>query len=59
MYWLRSSQILRKRKPPQIQEAFRTPNKQNQKRIYPSHIIVKTIDIQNKERIMKAVRENL
>jgi hypothetical protein len=38
----------------QVQEAFRTPNKQDQKRTSPRHIIVKKLSIHNKERILKA-----
>jgi hypothetical protein len=40
-----------------IQEAYRTPNRLDQKRNY-CHIIMKTSNTQNKERILKAVREN-
>jgi hypothetical protein len=39
-----------------IQEAYRTPNRLNQKRNSSSHIIIKTPNTQNKERILKAVR---
>ena len=41
-----------------IQEAYRTPNYLNQKKKSCHHIIVKTPNAQNKERILKAVREN-
>jgi hypothetical protein len=40
-----------------IQEAYRTPNSLDQKRNSSCHIIVKTPNAQNKERILKAVRE--
>ena len=40
-----------------IQEAYRTPNKLDQKRNSSQHIIVKTPNIQNKERIIAAIRE--
>ena len=40
-----------------IKEAYRTPNRLDQKRNIYHHIIVKTPDAQNKERILKAVRE--
>jgi hypothetical protein len=43
--------------PINIQETYRTPNRLNQKRNYPCHIIVKTSNALNKERILKAVRE--
>ena len=40
-----------------IQEAYRTPNRLDQKRYFFHHIIVKTPNAQNKERILKALRE--
>ena len=40
-----------------VQEAYRTPNRLDQKRKSPHHIIIKTLNIQNKERILKAARE--
>jgi hypothetical protein len=43
--------------PINILEAYRTPNKLDQKRNSSHHIIVKTPNEQNKERILKAVRE--
>jgi hypothetical protein len=43
--------------PINIQEAFRTPNRLDQKRNSFCHIIVKTPNAQNKERLLKAVRE--
>jgi hypothetical protein len=42
--------------PMNIQEAYRTPN-HFQKRNSSHHIIIKTSNAQNKERILKAVRE--
>uniref|UniRef100_A0ABK0M2U8 Nucleic acid binding protein n=1 Tax=Rattus norvegicus TaxID=10116 RepID=A0ABK0M2U8_RAT len=48
---------LKKEIPISIQEAYRTPNRLDQKRNTSSHIIVKTPNAQNKERILKAVRE--
>jgi hypothetical protein len=41
----------------QIQEASRTPNRHNQNRTSPWHIIVKTISTEKKERILKTGRE--
>jgi hypothetical protein len=41
-----------------IQEAYRTPNRLNQKRNSSCHIIVKIPNALNKERILKAVRES-
>jgi hypothetical protein len=40
-----------------VQEAYRTPNQQDQKRNNPRHIIIKTFSTQNKERILKAAKE--
>jgi len=48
---------LKKKMPINIQEAYRTPNRLDQKRNSSCHIIVKTPNAQNKERILKAVRE--
>jgi hypothetical protein len=39
-----------------IQEAYRTPNRLNQKVNSYCHIIIKTPNAQNKERILKAVK---
>ena len=41
-----------------IQVAYRTPNSLNQKRNSSHHIIVKTPNAQNKERIIKAIEGN-
>jgi hypothetical protein len=43
--------------PMSIQEADRSPNSLNQKRNSSCHIIIKTPNALNKERILKAVRE--
>ena len=40
-----------------IQKAYRTPNRLDQKGNSSCHIIVKTPNVQKKERILKAVRE--
>uniref|UniRef100_A0ABK0LEJ4 Nucleic acid binding protein n=1 Tax=Rattus norvegicus TaxID=10116 RepID=A0ABK0LEJ4_RAT len=48
---------LKKEIPIDIKEAYRTPNRLDQKRNTSRHIIVKTPNAQNKERILKAVRE--
>jgi hypothetical protein len=42
--------------PRNIQQAYRTPNRLDQKRNSSHHIITKTAKAQNKERILKAVR---
>jgi hypothetical protein len=42
--------------PIHIQETYRTPNGLDQKRNSSHHIIIKTQNAQNKERILKAVR---
>jgi hypothetical protein len=49
--------ILKKGMPMNIQEAYRTPNRLDQKINSSCHIIIKTPNAQNKERILKAVRE--
>jgi hypothetical protein len=46
---------LKKEMPINIQEAYRTPSRLDQKEIL--HIIVKIPNAQNKEKILKAVRE--
>ena len=40
-----------------VQETYRSPNKWEQKRKSSCHIIIKTLNPQNKERILKASRE--
>jgi hypothetical protein len=40
-----------------MQEAYRTPNHQDQKETPPRHIRIQTFSTQNKERIMKAAKE--
>jgi hypothetical protein len=44
---------LEKGKDIQVQEAFRMPNRQDQKRNIPRHIIIKILNVQNKEGILK------
>jgi hypothetical protein len=46
-----------KEMPMNIQEAYRTPNRLDQKRNSSYHIIIKTPHALNKERILKVVRE--
>jgi hypothetical protein len=48
---------LKKEMPMNIQEAYRTPNRLDQKRNSSCHIIIKTPNAQDKERILKSVRE--
>jgi hypothetical protein len=48
---------LKKEMPMNIQEAYRTLNRLDQKRNSTHHIIIKTPNAQNKERILKAVRK--
>ena len=48
---------LKKEMSMNIQEAYRTPNTLDQRRNSFCHIIIKTPNAQNKERILKAVRE--
>jgi hypothetical protein len=40
-----------------MQEAYRTPNHQDQKRNTPSHIIFKTLSTQLAERTLKSAKE--
>ena len=42
----------------QVQEAQRVPNKMDPKRTIPIHIIIKMPKVKDKERILKAAREN-
>jgi hypothetical protein len=48
---------LEKTMPIQVQEASRTPNRLDQNRTTPQHIIIKTISTENTERLIKPVRE--
>ena len=41
----------------ETEEVYRTPNRLEQKRNYSPHIIIITPTAQNKERILKAVKE--
>jgi hypothetical protein len=43
--------------PMNIQEAYRTPNRLDQKRNSSQQIIIRTTNVLNKDRILKAVRE--
>jgi hypothetical protein len=43
--------------PMNIQETYRTPNRLDQKRNSSRHIIIRTSNALNKDRILKAVRE--
>jgi hypothetical protein len=47
---------LNKKMPMSIQEAYKTPNRLDQKRTSSHHIIIKTLNALNRERILKAVR---
>ena len=39
-----------------VHEVYRTTNRLDQKRKSSQHIIIKTLNVQNKERILKAAR---
>jgi hypothetical protein len=41
----------------QVQKASRTADRFNQNRMSPQHIIIKTTSTENRERILKTVRE--
>jgi hypothetical protein len=43
--------------PIQVQEASRTPNRPDQNRTNPRHVIIKTTSTETRERILEAVRE--
>ena len=47
---------LKKEMAIKVQEAYRTPNKWDQKRKSSHHIIIKALNTQSKERILKAAR---
>ena len=47
---------LKKEMTTNIQEAYRTPNRLDQKRNSSQHIIIRTTNALNKDRILKAVR---
>jgi hypothetical protein len=48
---------LEKTMPIQVQEASRTPNRPDQNRSTPQHIIIKTTKTETRERTLKARRE--
>jgi hypothetical protein len=48
---------LEKTMPIQVQEASRTPDRLDQNRNTPQHIIIKTTSTENRERILKVVKE--
>jgi hypothetical protein len=48
---------LEKVMPIQVQEASGTPNRLDENRTTPWYIIIKTTSTENRERILKAVRE--
>jgi hypothetical protein len=48
---------LEKIMPIKVQETSRTPNRLDQNTTSPRHIIIKTTSTENRERILKAVRE--
>ena len=41
----------------QVQEAQRATNRINPKKEHPRHIVIKMVNLKNKERILKAARE--
>jgi hypothetical protein len=48
---------LKKEMPMNIGEAYKTPNRLDQKRNSSRHIVIRTTNALNKDRILKAVRE--
>jgi hypothetical protein len=49
-------QNLEKTIPIEVQKASKTPNRLDQNRATPQHIIIKTTSTENRERILKVVR---
>jgi hypothetical protein len=43
--------------PTQVQEASRIPNRLDQNRTTPQHMIIKTTSTENRERILKDIRK--
>jgi tRNA A37 threonylcarbamoyladenosine dehydratase len=43
--------------PSHVQEASRPPDRLDQNRTTPQHITIKTISTENRERILKTIRE--
>ena len=43
--------------PVKVKETYRTPYRLDQRRKFPGHIIIKTLNIQNKGKILKAAKE--
>ena len=52
-----NSPNLKKEMAIKVKEAYRTPNRCDQKRKSPHDIIIKTLNAQNKESILKGIRE--
>ena len=52
-----NSPYLKKEMPMNIQEAYRTPNRLEQKRNSTQHIIIRTTNELNKDRTLKSVTE--
>jgi hypothetical protein len=50
---------LKKEMPIWIQKTYRKPKRLDQKLKFPCHMIIKSVNIQNKERILKAAKEIL
>jgi hypothetical protein len=50
---------LKKEMPMNIQEVYRISNRLDRKRNFSCYIIIKTPNTLNKERVLKAVRENV
>jgi hypothetical protein len=48
---------LEKERVTKVQEAYRTPKHQDQKKNHPRHITIKALSTQNKERILKSAKE--
>ena len=55
-YFQQKSQKNLKEMPIKVQKEWRTPSNLDKKRNSPQHIIIKTLNAQNKERILKGFR---
>jgi hypothetical protein len=55
--WKKNFPNLKKEMAINVQEAYSTPNKWDQKRKTSHHIIIKRLNAQNKERMLKAAME--
>lgn len=53
----RNVSTLKKELPSKVQEVYSTLNTQDQKKYSPWNLIVKTLNVQNKKRLLKVAKE--